>query len=110
MKGRLLTSRLFHSATSEKEAARTRGDRPQKCHIAKPANLSIALACDWLTTPGGAEKVLLELHHMYPDAPIYTSQYRKKGINWFDDADVRTGWLQFLPAAFRKILGPLRQL
>lgn len=70
----------------------------------------IALACDWLTTPGGAEKVLLELHHMYPDAPIYTSQYSKKGINWFDDADVRTGWLQFFPKSFRKILGPLRQI
>lgn len=75
-----------------------------------PTAPRIALACDWLTTPGGAEKVLLELHHMYPDAPIYTSQYRKKGINWFDDAEVRTGWLQIFPAALRKFLGPLRQL
>ncbi len=74
----------------------------------KPQN--IALACDWLTTPGGAEKVLLELHRMYPAAPIYTSQYSKKGINWFDDADIRTGWLQIFPAALRKFLGPLRQL
>ena len=77
---------------------------------AKAAAPRIALACDWLTTPGGAEKVLLELHHMYPDAPIYTSQYKKKGINWFDDADVRAGWLQIFPAALRKFLGPLRQL
>jgi len=70
----------------------------------------IALACDWLTTPGGAEKLLLELHRLYPDAPIYTSQYSKKGINWFNDADVRTGWLQIFPKSFRKILGPLRQI
>ncbi len=70
----------------------------------------VALACDWLTTPGGAEKVLLELHRMYPDAPIYTSQYRPKKITWFSDADVRTGWLNFFPAALRKVLGPLRQL
>lgn len=70
----------------------------------------IALVCDWLTTTGGAEKVLLELHHMYPEAPIYTSQYSKKGINWFDDADVRTGWLQIFPKSLRKFLGPLRQL
>lgn len=70
----------------------------------------IALVCDWLTTPGGAEKVLLELHRMYPDAPIYTSQYSKKGINWFDDATVKTGWLQILPRGLRKFLGPLRQL
>ena len=70
----------------------------------------IALVCDWLTTPGGAEKVLLTLHHLYPTAPIYTSQYSRKGINWFDDADVRTGWLQIFPKSLRKFLGPLRQL
>lgn len=73
-------------------------------------DLKIALVCDWLTTPGGAEKVLLELHKMYPDAPIYTSQYRKRGINWFDDVEVRTGWLQIFPAGLRRVLGPLRQL
>ena len=71
-------------------------------------NPRIALVCDWLTTPGGAEKVLLELHRMYPEAPIYTSQYSKKGINWFNDADVRTGWLQIFPRCLRKILGVLR--
>ncbi len=74
------------------------------------AGRHIALVCDWLTTPGGAEKVLLELHRMYPNAPIYTSQYRPKKITWFQDATVKTGWLQFLPASFRRILGPLRQL
>lgn len=70
----------------------------------------VALVCDWLTTPGGAEKVLLELHQMYPQAPIYTSQYRPKKIDWFDDAEVKTGWLQIFPAFLRKMLGPLRQL
>lgn len=70
----------------------------------------IALVCDWLTTPGGAEKVLLELHRMYPDAPIYTSQYREQGIDWFKDATIHTGWLNFFPAGLRKILGPLRQI
>ncbi len=70
----------------------------------------VALVCDWLTTPGGAEKVLLELHRMYQQAPIYTSQYRRRGIDWFDDAEVRTGWLQIFPAKLRKVLGPLRQI
>lgn len=72
--------------------------------------MKVALVCDWLTTPGGAEKVLLELHRMYPGAPIYTSQYRKKGINWFNDATVKTGWLNIFPAGLRKFLSPLRQL
>lgn len=66
---------------------------------AHPSPLRVALVCDWLTTPGGAEKVLLELHHMYPDAPIYTSQYRPRKISWFRDAKVKTGWLQFSPVA-----------
>ena len=71
--------------------------------------MRIALVCDWLTTPGGAEQVLLELHRLYPDAPIYTSQYNPRKLTWFQDATVRTGWLQIFPSAFRKILGPLRQ-
>ena len=71
--------------------------------------MKVALVCDWLTSVGGAERVLLSLHHLYPDAPIYTSQYNKKKINWFDDADVRTGWLQIFPACLRRFLGPLRQ-
>ena len=70
----------------------------------------IALVCDWLTTPGGAEKVLLELHQMYPQAPIYTSQYRPKKITWFKNATVKTGWLQIFPAGLRRFLSPLRQL
>ena len=56
--------------------------------------MRIALVCDWLTTPGGAEQVLLELHRLYPDAPIYTSQYNPKKLTWFQDATVRTGWMR----------------
>ena len=69
----------------------------------------VALVCDWLTTVGGAESVLLAFHQMYPDAPIYTSKYDKKGIDWFLDADVRTGWLQIFPTGLRRFISPLRQ-
>lgn len=72
--------------------------------------MRIALVCDWLTNVGGAEKVLLALHELYPDAPIYTSQYNKKGIDWFNDADVRTGWMQILPSRMRRFFAPLRCL
>ena len=71
--------------------------------------MKVAIVCDWLTNVGGAEKVLLEIHRLYPKAPIYTSKYSKRGINWFDDADVRTGWLNIFPTCFRRLLGPLRQ-
>ena len=72
--------------------------------------MKVALVCDWLTNVGGAEKVLLAMHKLYPKAPIYTSKYNKKGIDWFKKADVRTGWLQIFPTSWRRILGPLRQV
>ena len=71
--------------------------------------MKVALVCDWLTNVGGAEKVLLRIHELYPEAPIYTSKYDPKGIDWFKDADVRTGWLQKFPSKMRRVLGPFRQ-
>lgn len=70
--------------------------------------MKVAIVCDWLTGIGGAERVVLELHRLYPEAPIYTSQYDAKKIDWFTDADVRTGWLQKLPKGLKKFLPVLR--
>src|SRR6478735_9073015 len=70
--------------------------------------LKVAIVCDWLLGIGGAERVVRELHNMYPDAPIYTSQYDPRKITWFEDADVRTGWLQKLPKSLKKFLPVLR--
>ena len=72
-------------------------------------DLKVALVCDWLTVVGGAEQVLREIHHLFPSAPIYTSQYRPKGIDWFKDAEVKTGWINLLPAFLRRFIAPLRQ-
>lgn len=74
----------------------------------KKPNSNIAIVCDWLYG-GGAEKVVLELHRMYPQAPIYTSycspEWRAKL-----DGVVRTGYLQWWPfARARKFLPLLRQ-
>ena len=70
--------------------------------------MKVAIVCDWLTNVGGAEKVLLAVHQMYPEAPIYTSQYDPRGIDWFRDADVRTGWMQMFPSSWRRFLGWFR--
>lgn len=75
--------------------------------------MKVAIVCDWLTGTGGAERVVMELHKLYPEAPIYTSQYDKNpkiwyGDKWFEDADVRTGWLQTLPKSLKKFLPILR--
>ena len=68
-----------------------------------------ALVCDWLTDVGGAERVILAAHEMYPEAPIYTSQFRPKTAAWFRDADVRTGWMNWLPAGLKRFVPFLRQ-
>lgn len=68
----------------------------------------VAIVCDWLTGIGGAERVVYELHRLYPEAPIYTSQYDSSKIDWFDEADIRTTWLQKLPKSLKKFLPILR--
>jgi glycosyltransferase involved in cell wall biosynthesis len=70
--------------------------------------VKVAIVCDWLTGIGGAERVVLELHKLYPEAPIYTSQYDPGRISWFEDADIRTTWLQKLPKSLKKFLPLLR--
>lgn len=62
----------------------------------------IAITCDFLTSMGGAENVVLALHELFPDAPIYTAVYDPATVPAFDGADVRTTWLQKLPRALRK--------
>ncbi|HMH70044.1 MAG TPA: glycosyltransferase [Candidatus Saccharimonadales bacterium] len=62
----------------------------------------IAIVTDWLTNMGGAEPLLLEIHKLYPNAPIYTSVYNKEAMPAFKDCDVRTTYLQkILPKSLR---------
>jgi glycosyltransferase involved in cell wall biosynthesis len=62
----------------------------------------VALVHHWLVSRGGAEKVLYELHQMYPDAPIYTAAYTPEKFPEFADVDVRVTWLDKLPLAKKK--------
>ena len=69
---------------------------------------TIAIVHDWLYG-GGAEKVVEQLHQLYPAAPIYTSYCTKKWRRQLDDKVV-TGYLQHWPfAQLRKFLPALRQ-
>ncbi|MBU8762742.1 glycosyltransferase [Micrococcus luteus] len=52
---------------------------------------TIAIAHDYLTQKGGAERVVLALHRMWPDAPIYTTFYDPEGtFPEFKDAHIIT--------------------
>ena len=60
--------------------------------------MKIALVHDWLNQQGGAERVLLELHSMFPEAPVYTSFYAPNLVHpGFRRMDIRTSWMQRLP-------------
>ncbi|HPU94977.1 MAG TPA: glycosyltransferase, partial [Candidatus Gracilibacteria bacterium] len=63
----------------------------------------VALVFDWMTNQGGAEKVNLKLHQMFPKAPIFTSIFNAEKIGeGFEDADIRTSFIQKLPFAKEK--------
>lgn len=62
-------------------------------------HLKIAIVCDWLTVNGGAEKVILALHELFPSAPIYTSLYNPEKVRGFENAKIRTSFLQKIPFA-----------
>lgn len=62
-------------------------------------DLKVAIVCDWLTSWGGAERVILALHRMYPEAAIFTSIYDPTHFPDLAKADVRTSFLQKFPGA-----------
>jgi glycosyltransferase involved in cell wall biosynthesis len=61
----------------------------------------IAIVHHWLTSSGGAEKVLYELHKMYPSAPIYVTSYLPEKFPEFAHADIRTTFINRIPVLRR---------
>jgi glycosyltransferase involved in cell wall biosynthesis len=60
--------------------------------------MKIALAHDYLNQYGGAERVLEQLHDLFPDAPIYTSMYDPDAMpSAYRSWDIRTSFMQRLP-------------
>lgn len=67
---------------------------------------SVALVHDYLNQRGGAERVVLEMAAMWPDAPIYTSLYRPGStFPEFARSEIRTSPLDWLPvdSGFRNL-------
>ncbi len=61
----------------------------------------IAIVCDFLTTMGGAENVVLAMHEAFPDAPIYTAMYNEDKMPAFAELDIRPSFLQKIPRKVR---------
>lgn len=58
--------------------------------------MKVALVYDRVNKWGGAERVLLALHKLFPDAPLYTSVYNPKKAPWADVFTIKTSFLQNL--------------
>src|SRR5581483_10375235 len=74
--------------------------------------MKVALVHDYLNEFGGAERVLLSLSELYPDAPIYTAFYVKnsKAYEKFKDKKIVTSWVAHIPLFSTKLHSPLRFL
>ena len=63
--------------------------------------MRVALVYDRVNKIGGAERVLLALHKLFPDAPLYTSVYDKEKAPWANVFKIKTSFLQNFPYATR---------
>jgi glycosyltransferase involved in cell wall biosynthesis len=64
--------------------------------------MKVAIVHDYLNQMGGAERVLMAFHEIFPDAPIYTSIYDPKRVDpAFQKMDIRTSFMQKLPLVTR---------
>lgn len=59
----------------------------------------IALVYDRVNKWGGAERVLLALHELWPEAPLYTAVYDPATAGWADVFQVKPSFLQYVPFA-----------
>lgn len=57
----------------------------------------VAIVYDRVNSWGGAERTLLSLRHIFPDAPLYTSVYEPSKAPWAQGWEVRPSWLQRIP-------------
>src|SRR3990167_3382464 len=73
--------------------------------------MKIALVHDYLNEFGGAERVLLALSEIYPNAPIYTIFKRKNSDSdkCFKSRVIVQSWFSYLPFA-HLLISPFRFL
>lgn len=62
-------------------------------------NKKVALVYDRVNKWGGAERVILALHELFPQAPLYTAVYNSQKASWASIFQVKTSFLQSLPFA-----------
>lgn len=61
----------------------------------------VAIITDWLTSCGGAEKVIFSLTKLFPNATVYTSVISREKFPELNKTIIKTTWLQKLPRFIR---------
>jgi len=61
--------------------------------------MKVALVYDRVNKWGGAERVLLALHELFPEAPLFTSVYNSYKAQWASVFSIKTSFLQNFPFA-----------
>ena len=61
--------------------------------------MKVALVYDRVNKWGGAERVLLAFHKLFPEATLYTSVYNPKNAPWAKAFAIKTSFLQSFPYA-----------
>ncbi len=74
--------------------------------------MRLAIVYDRVNKWGGAERVLLALHEIWPQAPLFTAVYNPATSSWAKVFQVKTSFLQYFPFArsnheFYPLLTPL---
>ncbi len=72
----------------------------------KLQGLKVAIVADWLTDRGGAERVILALADIFPQADIFTSVYKAEAFPELSNRKVITTYLQKWPLKFKHQLFP----
>jgi glycosyltransferase involved in cell wall biosynthesis len=57
----------------------------------------IAIVYDWIDKWGGVERLLLQLHELFPQAEFYTSYYDVVRASWAKNLTIRSSFIQSLP-------------
>ncbi len=68
--------------------------------------LKVAIVADWLTDRGGAERVILALADIFPQADIFASVYKAEAFLELANRKVITTYLQNWPLKFKHQLFP----
>ena len=59
--------------------------------------MSVALAHEYFSVHGGAERVVETFHRMYPDAPVYTFFHDRRSYGPLPHYELHTSFLQRIP-------------